>query len=463
VFRERLHLRFESPESLRSEFEKNIANGGLFVATDEPYQIRQPVTVEIALVYLEGSGGADCPGGVLELDGEIVHVVPLEMASSGVVPGVALQLEESPQDLRERFTPLIGKRAVSSVEKDLEGPRRRGARRHSVRVPVRVMPVMSPPFEATSRDLSATGILLSLRDTVLPVGEVVRICLWHPSGDPSVVVDGKVVREVPNKKGRIAAVAVAFDRNQAADMRVRGVIDALREAGHRSRLGGISGSIGDLGLPSLLQMFGASAPQGTLVVECDGEQGWIAFADGQLLGAEMGLFSGHDALVAMLDWSNGSFEFEANADPQLVESAPRKPLEGAVLAAVCAIDERDAEAGPGFEVVEADETIIFEADAVPGLSFPDALGDDAGEDGEDDDGFGTASPVVEITSATTFEIDREQEELSVGTLDKTEEALIDLARAGMTRARMSEIIPEAEERIQAALEGLVDLGVLLPR
>ncbi len=338
MHRERLQVRFESPEALRREFDKNIANGGLFVATDEPYPVRQPVTVEFELVYLEDSGGAEGPSGGLELLGEIVHCIPVEMASSGVVPGVALQLEDSAHALRERFTPLLGKRAVQETDSDRVGPRRRGSRRGPVRVPVSVMPAMSPPFEATSRDLSATGILLSMRDTVLPLDEMVRICLWHPSGDPSVVIDGKIVRQVRNKKGRIAAVAVAFDRHQATDMQVRGVIDALRQVGHGRQLGGISGSLSDFGLANLLQMFGGAAPQGTLVVECDGEQGWIAFADGQLLGVEMGALTGHEALVALLDWADGLFEFEARADAKLVESATRRPLTGAVLEAVCAID-----------------------------------------------------------------------------------------------------------------------------
>ncbi len=79
------------------------------------------------------------------------------------------------------------------------------------------------------------------------------------------------------------------------------------------------------------------------MVECDGEQGWIAFAEGQLLGVEMGALTGHEALVALLDWADGRFEFEASADAKLVESAARRPLAGAVLEAVSAIDERERE------------------------------------------------------------------------------------------------------------------------
>ena len=442
MHRERLHVQFDSPEALRGEFERNIANRGLFVATAEPYAVRQPVAVEIELVYLEGAGGADCPGGVLELDGEVVHRIPPEMAGNGVVSGVAIQLDDSAQALRERFAPLLGKRAVREIDTDRDGARRRSARRNAVRVPVRVMPSTREPFEATSRDLSRTGILLSLRDERLSVGESVRICLWHPSGEPSVVVDGVVAREVRNRSGRVAAAAVAFDSSQLGDPDVRSVIDALREAGLRSQLGGIRGSLADLGLANLLQMFGTSAPQGTIVVEHDGEQGCIAFAGGQLLLAELGLLEGRDALVAMLDWADGRFEFQARADERLLASAEGRPLAGAVLDALCLLDERDRNGekeGAASTGPQAEDTIVFGAEGV----------------------FG--GPGIELGPHTTFDVDPEQQDCAGDLLDKTQEALIDLARSGMSCSRMMDVIPESEDVTQAALARLVELGVLLPR
>jgi hypothetical protein len=430
LHRERLHVQFDSPEALRSEFEKNIANRGLFVTTAEPYAVRQPVAVEIELVYLEGAGGADCPGGVLELEGEVVHRIPPEMAGNGVVSGVAIQLDDSAQALRERFTPLLGKRAVREVDEDRDGARRRSARRNAVRVPVRVMPSTREPFEATSRDLSSTGILLSLRDERMPVGESVRICLWHPSGEPSVVVDGVVAREVQNRSGRVAAAAVAFDRSQLGDPGVRSVIDALREAGLRSQLGGISGSLADLGLANLLQMFGTSAPQGTIVVE----------HEGQLLLAELGPLEGRDALVAMLDWADGRFEFQARADEKLLSSAVRRPLAGAVLDALCLLDERDrdAEKDDPSASIQAEDTIVFGAE-------------------------GVFDPGLEIGPHTTFDVDPEQQDRAGDLLDKTQDALIDLARSGMSCGRMLDVIPESDEVIQSALARLVEIGILLPR
>lgn len=418
-----LQVRFESPEALRREFKKNIANRGVFVATDDEFEIRQVVTVEVILDYFDPLNAA------VSLDGEVVHCVPRELAASGATPGVAVQFEASATSLRERFEPLLGQEVVEKLEDDCEGQRRRSAKRAAVRVPVRVMPAMSPPFEATSRDLSTSGILLSVKDDVLPVGEFVRICLWHPSGDPSVEVDGKVVRQILNKSGRIAAVAVAFDRYQAADPTTHNVIVALREAGHRSRLGGINGSLTDLGLANMLQMFGSSAPQGTLVIDRDAEQGWIAFAGGQLLGAELGNLSGQDALIAMLRWEDGRFQFEASADPSLIEAATPWSLSGAVLSAVCAIDEEGrSEAG------------------------------DSGDENAD-----VACYAMPIEPSTTFEVDFEQEEESRASLDKTADAILELVKAGMSVERVCAVIPEPTELVQASIEGLVELGVLVPR
>ncbi|CAN0177816.1 unnamed protein product, partial [Discosporangium mesarthrocarpum] len=435
VTEDTLTVRFASPAALRDEFEKNIANRGVFVETHVAFEVRQPVMVEIVLDYLPGADPRSEPAPALTLEGEVVHVVPAEMAASGAKPGVAVQFDASAPVLRERFEPLLGQEAAEAAAPhvDNEGPGRRGAKRGSVRVPVRIMPMSRPPFEATSRDLSSTGVLLSMKGEVLPVGEIVRVCLWHPSGVPSIEIDGKVVRQVPNKKGRIAAVAVAFDRNQVADPVIHGVLEALREAGHRSRLGGISGSLRDLGLANMLQMFGSSAPQGTLVVEHDGEQGWIAFAENQLLAVELGALSGKDALVAMLAWCDGLFEFEATVDEGIRASSSGMSLNAAVLDAVCTLDEAEQETS--------------EADLDAAFGFGD----------------GGAVATIPIEETTKFEIDFEQEELSRASLDKTEDAILDLARAGMSVAQFCEVIPEAPEAIRASVMELVEMGVLVPR
>ena len=414
-----LQMRFETSAALRAEFEKNIANRGIFVATEAEFEVRQTVEVEVVLGY---AGAASAP---VVLRGEVVHRVSPAMARNGGRPGVAVQFEDSVAELRARFAPLLGAEPLPDPDLDRAGELRRSARREPVRVPVRVEPAKRKAFSTTSRDLSATGVLLSIREEGLAVGEVVRIGLRHPAGDASVEIDGRVVREVKDKRGKPAAVAVAFDRNQAAKPGARELIEALRQASHHGRLGGISGSIVDLGLPNMLQMFGSSAQQGTLVVEREGEQGWIAFADNQFVAAELGSLTGKRAVEELLGWTEGRFEFESRVDGTLLARAARESLAAVVLEAVCARDERGR---PGT-----------------GANRPAAS---------------AAAPV--ISPNATFQVDIEQEEIARPSLDKTEQAVLDLARAGMNLARIEAVIPESAERVRTAMASLIEMGILNP-
>ena len=414
-----LQMRFETSAALRAEFEKNIANRGIFVATEAEFEVRQTVEVEVVLGY---AGAASAP---VVLRGEVVHRVSPAMARNGGRPGVAVQFEDSVAELRARFAPLMGAEPLPDPDLDRAGERRRSARREPVRVPVRVEPAKRKAFSTTSRDLSATGVLLSIREEGLAVGEVVRIGLRHPAGDASVEIDGRVVREVKDKRGKPAAVAVAFDRNQAAKPGARELIEALRQASHHGRLGGISGSIVDLGLPNMLQMFGSSAQQGTLVVEREGEQGWIAFADNQFVAAELGSLTGKRAVEELLGWTEGRFEFESRVDGTLLARAARESLAAVVLEAVCARDERGR----------------------PGT-------------GANKSAASAVAPV--ISPNATFQVDIEQEEIARPSLDKTEQAVLDLARAGMNLARIEAVIPESAERVRTAMASLIEMGILNP-
>ena len=396
-----------------------MSNRGIFIATDEKFIPRQAIQIEIVLSYVADSEIA------LSLAGEVVHWIPAGMTAAGGVPGVAVQFNDSAAQLHKVFGPLLERSSVPAAPRH----ERRGSERGAVRVPTRIMPAMRPPFEATSRDLSATGILLTTKGAVLPIGESVRTRLWHPSGEPSIEIDGQVVRHVRNRSGEIAAVAIAFDRAQLADPAIVEVIEALRQAGHRSRLGSINGSIADLGLAKLIRMFGSSVAQGTLIVEQGGEEGWIAFAEGQFLGAELGAKSDQDALVEMLSWSEGDFRFEASADKALLETTSSASLESAVLKAVVGVEE-----SPG------------------GKAGPGADGSEAGDSGSKSMG-----------PSTTFAVDTAQEDLSRALLDKTAEAVLELARAGMSIQKLEAIIPEPPDDVQLALEELVELGVLMPR
>jgi len=48
-----LRVAFESEESLQREYQTNIANGGIFIATNVGFAAREVVRVEIALEYCD--------------------------------------------------------------------------------------------------------------------------------------------------------------------------------------------------------------------------------------------------------------------------------------------------------------------------------------------------------------------------------------------------------------------------
>ena len=64
----------------------------------------------------------------------------------------------------------------------------------------------------------------------------------------------------------------------------------------------------------------------------------LAFEAGHLRYARLGATRGIKALVRMLQWTAGSFEFHAHVDPLDVEDAPMR-LEAALLEATRRLDE----------------------------------------------------------------------------------------------------------------------------
>ena len=70
---------------------------------------------------------------------------------------------------------------------------------------------------------------------------------------------------------------------------------------------------------------------------------------------------------------------------------------------------------------------------------------------------------LDIVDDTTFMVDVEQEEAWRPELQKTDGAVIELAKAGMSLARMESIIPEPSETVRASVLGLIEMGVLFPR
>jgi Tfp pilus assembly protein PilZ len=384
-----LRVRFETVEALRQEFQSNLSNGGLFVATEAACELREPVCVHIELAFANAT---------FELPGEVVHVVPAELAATGATPGVALQLHENPAALCERLEPHMGGAPDGAPEYDV---RRRWPRTRA-RVAARIGGE-DGVVSGRTRDLSQGGALVGV-DAAVETGQSVQLTLQHPTTGEEMEVAGRVVREVEGESG-VTAVAVEFDLPDAQREAVEGFVEDIQRVEHARRLGGIVGAIESLGPQNIVQMFATTAPEGSVILRSGSEEGTIVFQGGLLRSARIGTLVGMKALVRMLAWSEGSFEFQASVEDGDVTGAPL-PLEAALLDAARQLDE-------GGRV----DATRFPLHAKLAIG-PQAPG------GRD--------------------------------LSKVEAAVLDLARVGFSVERVLEVIPEPDPEILRALDALSD-------
>jgi hypothetical protein len=252
-------------------------------------------------------------------------------------------------------------------------------------------------------------VAIGVEDGVVSLGESVRVTMQHPPTGEELSVAGTVVREVKNEE-RVEAVAIHFDPDEVERASVDRFIDTVLSIEHTRRLGGISGPIAELGPQSIVQMLANTAPQGTILLRSGEEEGIICFEGRLIRKVRLGSVSGMEALVRMLSWRDGTFEFHTTVEETGGE-APF-PLEAALLDAMRQIDEGQRVDASGFPL----QARIVATPAKDGAF--------------------------------------------TGGLSKVEEALLDLASAGFTVQRALEVIPEPDPDIFRALRELIDGGMI---
>jgi Tfp pilus assembly protein PilZ len=389
-----LRISFSDADAFQKEYVQNLVNGGVFVATIQAFELREPVRVEIVLTFCKKK---------LRVNGEIVHIVTREMSQVGATPGVAVQFEGSVQEIRTRLDPL-----VIACGAPLHQPPDQGRRRQprvAARVSARIEGA-GEEIEGHTRNLSRSGALVAVNGPGPAVGERVRVTLEHPTSGEAMEVEARVARQVETA-GAVSALGLEFDAPASRRAEVERFVETLQTAEHTRRLGGISGALAELGAQDLLQMFGTSAQVGTLIFRHGEHEASVGFEGGMLRYARLGPTTGMKALVRMLAWKEGVFEFHARLDPVKHPEAPL-PLEAAMFDAVRQIDE-------GNRI----DRRRFPLDAKPRI-------------------LGAASDVE----------------------GKTAEAVLDLARAGFCVQRILDVIPEPDPEIYAALVQLLDGGAI---
>jgi Tfp pilus assembly protein PilZ len=395
-----LEIEFEAPDAFEREFTTNIANGGIFVETSESFSIREKVSVHVTLAYA---------GKSVQLDGEVVHIVSQAIASAGSRAGVAVHFDATAAALRELFGPLLASTYVEAAPPDHDD--RRSAPRSRARVSARVRALGHEEVVGRTRDLSIAGVLVSIGGaTPIETGEAVEVTITNPETGTEQTVLGKVRRHLAGDGDVVRAMGIQFTIPDSERSQVEKFLAELAGVEHVRHLGGIQGSIEELGLGNLVQTFGLAAREGTLDVMRGVEEGYVAFENGALRAASLGGTQGVKALARMLAWTDGTFEFHARVDPTLPTS-DTKPLEAALLEATRLMDETDR----------------VDLQTFP----PDAI----------------------------LHVD-ELQRSAAGPLEKLEDALLDLASAGMNVQRVLDIVPEPDAQIYLALVSLVDRGIL---
>ncbi len=320
----RLSMTFADQAEFDSEYTSNLAGGSLLVECDEPLQCDTPVVVSIHLPYC---------GQTIVVGGRVLNPSAPDVSSPRKPSGVSVQLSPSTTELREVFSDLVGK---SCLESD------RIEHHAALRAPSELSATVtttdgSPTRTASIKNLSRTGALVQILGETIPVGSEVSLSIVAPGSEERVIVRGRIARRDPRTPDP-PTLGIHFDppgtRSHDDDRK----LGALCGPEHGWRLGGISGPIEEVGLPSLLQAFGLSSPQGSLTLAREDMEGSISFRDGLLTSIRLEGASGLKALVRLLQWPDGTFHFRARAESKAPEGTAIS-LERALLTSMRWIDE----------------------------------------------------------------------------------------------------------------------------
>lgn len=390
-----LRVTYGTREDLRQQYETQIALGGLFVPTVSNLEFRESVRVVFDLEFCNDR---------VELEAEVVSVVEPELARRGHEPGVAIQFTDAPELVKKQLGPYLGL--------DQEADRRRAPRRVA-RVPVMLECVDGGHLTGRTRDLSHSGVLLSIDGPPVAAGRPVKITLDHPTFDERLEVPAHVVRHL-DVEGSVTALACEFDPPTGREKEIVAFIDDVQTSEHGRRLRGVTGAIGELGIINVIQVFGGCTRSGTLTVIRGYEEGRVVFEDGLLREVRLGPVSGMKALSRIVGWREGNFEFHARVEVGF-EAANPSSLDAALLEATR----------------QQDELARIETTHLP--------------------------------AGGRFRVDRKKLDAERAGLSKLEDSVAELAGAGMTLRQILDVIPEADVEIYKALASVADLGLIQTR
>ena len=351
------HIEFVEPSSFLEEYERSLSSGWTFIASEADFELGEVLEVTLDLSFCSRS------------------VRVLGVVTSRVIPALARMLER-PAGVVVEFADGIGaldemiRDTIASLE---ESPWERSdsssePRRHA-RFPVALKGSVESArtrVQAQTLNLSMSGALLELPALDFDVGEQLELQLTHPRTGETVALSARVVRQ-DARPDRSTGVAVEFDARDVDGRKAR-FLDQVRAVTHgRQQVGGVSGNLSGLSLPSLLQSIATSSERGTMDIIGEREEAHLLFEGNRLRHAAIGKIEGVKALARLLEWPEGEFSFQPSIEPGEPGHTPI-PIEQAVMEAV-----HQAEELRRLESARLPDTVVLERLALPLSPAPDKV------------------------------------------------------------------------------------------
>jgi DNA-binding response OmpR family regulator/predicted regulator of Ras-like GTPase activity (Roadblock/LC7/MglB family) len=122
----------------------------------------------------------------------------------------------------------------------------------------------------------------------------------------------------------------------------------------------LEGNLKMMSLASIVQINCEERNQAQLILNYQGRVGTIFFKAGEMIHAEVGEFSGEEAVFSMLTWEDGTFQVKMGVEPSL--HTIEKPWSGILLEGMRRIDETTAGWSPDWDEENEQEAPVVQDD-----------------------------------------------------------------------------------------------------
>ena len=259
--------------------------------------------------------------------GQVTHVLgEVEARTLGRSPGVGVVFREPMRPSEERF--------VAAVVRLLEAHK---SSRPAADLRIVVADPQTRVLERLSTALGGAGFVVATATNGM---EAIGACLTRAPDVALIerdmpVVDGIHVLQEMGRHSELASVPVMMMSEEASELaRLQAfqlgasdyipkpftVVEVILRARRWARAGQrdiarvvLRGSLAEVGLPTLLQMFEQEKKTGQLALTRTELLAWIEFVDGRIARARSSELaaSTHDVMMHVLDWTDGFFELSA--------------------------------------------------------------------------------------------------------------------------------------------------------